>query len=142
MLQSIIVYVPLAIFMILCGVLASQRERKILNYGDEVDRKISFFYLETLLPLFVFAVIFGCRYNVGVDYPAYLEGYLYGNDRELELLFGFVTEKCQGLAYIILFISCYGHLLKSSCFFIHSVNTAFSSLILPFSSFLDLIIFQ
>ncbi len=37
----------------------------------------SFWHFETILPLLFFAVIFGMRYNVGVDYLGYLEGYLW-----------------------------------------------------------------
>lgn len=100
MLQSIIVYTSLSTFMILCGIVAANREQyKGLTF------KLSFFHLETLLPLFAFAVIFGCRYNVGVDYPAYLEGYLYGSDRELEVLFSLVTNGMSdlGIHYALYF---------------------------------------
>lgn len=100
MLQSIIVYTSLSTFMILCGIVAANREQY-----KGTTFKLSFFHLETLLPLFAFAVIFGCRYNVGVDYPAYLEGYLYGSDREFEVLFSLVTNGMSdlGIHYALYF---------------------------------------
>ncbi|WP_297678049.1 EpsG family protein [uncultured Bacteroides sp.] len=93
MLQSFIVYTSLSIFMIFCGVIASNREQ----CNSRIGLNLSFFRSETIVPLFVFAIIFGCRYNVGVDYPHYLEGYLYGSDRNMEFLFGLVTNEMSNL---------------------------------------------
>ena len=101
MLESILVYGFVAVVMIVCGVFAADREHRILgnkalnfNYSD---KRLSFAYIEVILPLFIFAFIFGCRYNVGVDYPGYLEVYLYGGERTYEFLFAWVTEKMSSL---------------------------------------------
>lgn len=95
MLQSVIVYTSLAVVMILCGIMAGNRELRCEN--SLTNYRLSFLHFETLFPLFIFAAIFGCRYNVGVDYPAYLEGYLYGHERDIEFLFSLVTKGMSGL---------------------------------------------
>ena len=94
MLQSYIVYVLLCLWMILCGLWASYRERCTPTYGYH---KLSFLYPEVLLLLFPFAIIFGCRYNVGVDYPHYLEDYLWGADRDFEPIFAWVNDNMSSL---------------------------------------------
>ena len=91
MLQSVVVYFSLALFMIICGYIAAKRERIFQKYHN-VSEEQSFWHYETIWPLLLFALIFGCRYNVGVDYPAYLKSYLYGGGREYEFLFQGVTD--------------------------------------------------
>lgn len=91
MLQSIVVYFSLALFMIVCGCIAAKREKIFLKYHNASEEQ-SFCHYETIWPLLLFALIFGCRYNVGVDYPTYLNSYLHGGDREYEFLFQFITD--------------------------------------------------
>lgn len=50
------------------GLLAAIRQK--------ANKNLSFFQLEILLPLFTFAIIFGCRYDVGVDHLGYMEDYM------------------------------------------------------------------
>lgn len=104
MLQSYIVYIFLALVMSVCGVIASYRERKMCLVSGGV-RRLSFAYPEIIVMILSFAVIFGCRYNVGVDYPHYLDAYLWGSDREFEPLFAFVTETMSksGIHYAVYF---------------------------------------
>lgn len=87
--------------MISCGIIASRREavyNRLLPSSVEMENKLSFFHHETIIPLIIFAIIFGCRHNVGVDYPAYLDSYLYtGNREDWEFLFLMVTETMSKL---------------------------------------------
>ena len=49
-----------------------------------------------LIPCFLFALIFGCRFNVGVDYHMYYLDYLYNySSRDLEAGFLFIKETFQ-----------------------------------------------
>ena len=104
MLQSIVVYFSLALFMIVCGCIAAKREKIFLKYHNASEEQ-SFCHYETIWPLLLFALIFGCRYNVGVDYPTYLNSYLHGGDREYEFLFQFITDilSINGVHYAIYF---------------------------------------
>jgi hypothetical protein len=60
--------------MILFAVYASRRNGYISSSGILVKR--SFWRFEVVFPLFLFAIIFGMRYDVGVDHLGYLHGYL------------------------------------------------------------------
>lgn len=60
--------------MILFAVYASRRNGYISSSGLLVKR--SFWRFEVIFPLILFAIIFGMRYDVGVDHLGYLEGYL------------------------------------------------------------------
>lgn len=94
MLQSLVVYTCVALIMIFFGIVASRRERvynERLLYLNKPKYELTFFYAETIIPLIIFAIVFGCRYNVGVDYPAYLDAYLYGDYEEWEFLFRWIT---------------------------------------------------
>lgn len=100
MLQSVLVYCLLALLMIVCGFIAARRECLYYYQVDKLNtslrtRPLGFLHCEIWLPILFFAIIFGCRYNVGVDYPHYLEDYLYGFDREYEFLFRIIS---QGMA--------------------------------------------
>lgn len=60
--------------MILFAVYASRRNGYISSSGLLVKR--SFWRFEVIFPLILFAIIFGMRYDVGVDHLGYLHGYL------------------------------------------------------------------
>lgn len=90
MLQSYIVYILLALVMSVCGVIASYRESKMCLVSGGV-RRLSFTYPEIIVMILSFAVIFGCRSNIGVDCPHYLDAYLCGSDSDYEPLLGVVT---------------------------------------------------
>src|SRR5690554_7517240 len=83
MIQSIIVYSFLMFTMILFVVYTARRNGYISSSGLLVKR--SFWRFEVIFPLILFAIIFGMRYDVGVDHLGYLEGYLnkeYVGDRK------------------------------------------------------------
>lgn len=105
MLQSCLVYILLAAVMFVCGVIASCRERKVCLASGGVRRQLSFANPEIIVMIMSFAIIFGCRYNVGVDYSSYLDAYLWGSNREYEPLFAFVTKAMSesGIHYAIYF---------------------------------------
>jgi hypothetical protein len=91
MIQSIIVYSLLMGVMLLCSVVASKNSSYVSLSGQLIQK--SFWRFETLFPLLLFAVIFGMRYNVGVDYLGYLEGYLWKEPvSKGELLFDLLSE--------------------------------------------------
>lgn len=46
-----------------------------------------------LFPCLLFAIVFGCRYNVGADYLTYLQNYLYF-PREYESGFALISDLC------------------------------------------------
>lgn len=81
MFESIIVYSSLAFIMIGCGNLAMIKRHK----KDEE------YYLAFIIPILAFTFVFGCRYDVGIDYMHYLNGYLHGSERESEPVFRFIT---------------------------------------------------
>lgn len=98
MFESIIVYGLLTMVMVLCGIVAAQRECLYYHKWTNCNNyKLSFLHWETIFPLIVFAFIFGCRYNVGVDYPAYLEAYWGRGDEDMEPLFLWVTNSMSNL---------------------------------------------
>jgi hypothetical protein len=74
MIQSIVVYSFLMFSMILFAVYASKRNGYISSSGLVVKR--SFWRFEVIFPLILFAIIFGMRYDVGVDHLGYLHKYL------------------------------------------------------------------
>lgn len=65
--------------MILFAVYAARGSNSLST--NRLTVKKSFFRAEILFPLFLFAIIFGMRYDVGVDHLNYLEGYLYTNKK-------------------------------------------------------------
>src|SRR5690554_5645859 len=74
-LQSILVYSSLIIIMILFSLSASGRNSYYYDKDGFVQYK-SFWRFDTIAPLFLFAIVFGMRYNVGVDHLNYVYGYL------------------------------------------------------------------
>lgn len=91
MLQSIIVYSLLMFTMILFAVYASKRNGYISSSGILVKR--SFWRFEVIFPLILFSIIFGMRYDVGVDHLSYLEKYLERfHAGKNDLLFNLLSE--------------------------------------------------
>ena len=86
MLFSIIVYMGLMSLMIL-----SLKFSKLHLYPKDVNKSYPIHYL--IIPCLLFAFIFGCRYNVGVDYLTYLQNYLYF-PREYEPGFALISDFC------------------------------------------------
>lgn len=77
--------------MILFAVFASKKRSYISSSGLIVER--SFWKFEVIFPLVLFAIIFGMRYDVGVDHLGYLLGYLDKNHvGKNEPLFSILSE--------------------------------------------------
>ena len=90
MFESIIVYSFLAIIMILSGF-----------YTASVPpmRKDQGYYVSYIIPIIAFTFVFGCRYDVGIDYLHYLQMYEIGTDKESEPLFRYFTEYMSSQGY-------------------------------------------
>lgn len=76
MIQSILVYSLLMVVMLFFAVYSAKRNIPYLT-STGLLVKSSFWRFDTIFPLLVFAVIFGMRYDVGVDHLGYLDGYLW-----------------------------------------------------------------
>lgn len=74
-LQSILVYSTLIITMILFAYSAS-RKGSYYTTDDGLIKYRSFWRFDTIVPLLLFAIVYGMRYDVGTDHLNYLEGYL------------------------------------------------------------------
>lgn len=96
MLESIVIYSSLAFIMIMDGKYAAAK-RPSRNDGG--------YFLAYLIPILAFAFVFGCRYDVGIDYMHYLNRYNYGSSRDSEPVFRFITEtmSSSGLHYSFFF---------------------------------------
>lgn len=75
LIQSLLVYSLLIMTMMLCAIIASSEGKKKLTENN-LTTKLSFWRFEVIFPLLLFALVFGMRYDVGVDYLNYLNGYL------------------------------------------------------------------
>lgn len=99
MLLSFIIYLGLMSLMIL-----SLKFSKLHLYPMNANKTYPVSYL--LIPCLMFAFIFGCRFNVGVDYHAYYLDYLYDySSREIEPGFLLIKETFQnnGLHFALYF---------------------------------------
>lgn len=105
MIQSILVYsLLLGIMLFFAFVASKKRSYYILSNGILKER--SFVKFEIIFPIVLFAIVFGMRYDVGVDHLAYLRRYVFGIQiQRHELLFVFITNLCANLQlhYIIYF---------------------------------------
>lgn len=91
MVLSIIVYTFLMGVMILLAIYTSQKDSYLRSLM--LFEQSSFWRFEILFPLLIFALIFGMRYDVGVDHLGYLDGYLLKEHvSKSELLFELITE--------------------------------------------------
>lgn len=78
--------------MILFAVYTSKRNTPYLT-STGLFVKSSFWKFETIFPLLIFAVIFGMRYDVGVDHISYLDKYLWKEQiGKNDLIFDLLTE--------------------------------------------------
>lgn len=79
MLESAIIYGLLTMVMVVCGIYASRRQFRFEHRfvgGINTHTNLSFAYREIWLPIILFSIIFGCRYDVGIDQMTYLDIYL------------------------------------------------------------------
>lgn len=95
MLESIIVYSLLAFIMIVGG-------QSVVKTSENINVEHVLGYI---IPIFAFTFVFGCRYDVGIDYLHYLNAYLYGTERESEPVFRFITDfmSSNGIHYAFYF---------------------------------------
>lgn len=89
MVESFLVYSILTIFMVCCGIYTAQTAPRYVGYSG-IYKNQSFFSIPSVLLFLSFAFVFGCRWDVGVDYPHYLYAYLHGGGERHELLFHWV----------------------------------------------------
>lgn len=120
--ESVVVYFILAFTMIFCGEIMARKypaRRSVLKTiytrggkkrSEDVFRFYrtdgNFFLPEIWIPIMVFALVFGCRYNVGVDYHHYLDAYTGVDPIEFEPFFNALTYglSSAGVHYAIYFI--------------------------------------
>ena len=107
MLESVLVYSTLTLIMVMCGFRASHRQLVFdKKHGQHTyKRELSFSYSEVWIPIIIFAIIFGCRYDVGVDQLTYLDYYLGTMPNDKEFLWRFVADllKRCGVHYALYF---------------------------------------
>ena len=84
MLQSLIIYSSLILMMIFFGIIASQRTFRLSKTRSTVAYLARF---EIIFPMILFAIVFGLRYDVGIDYLGYLDNYLNGISDKFEPFF-------------------------------------------------------
>ena len=88
-LESFEVYTFLTIFMVVCGSFIARESPYSVEYGRQIVSK-PFLSLPSVLLFLSFAVVFGCRWGVGVDHLDYLYKYVFGGSDSFEILFGLV----------------------------------------------------
>ena len=76
--QSIFVYFVLMLVMILFASRASRLAPTYENQDGLLVSKRSFWKLEIIIPIIIFSLVSGMRYNVGADHLTYLDNYLNG----------------------------------------------------------------
>ena len=105
MIQSIIVYTLLLGIMIFFFYLASYKKQTI-NYSNNTNQTISFKSYQIFIPMLLFSIVFGMRYDVGTDHLSYLEAYIWNIDvGKNEFLFQLITNLSNyfNLHYVIYF---------------------------------------
>ncbi len=81
-------------------------KKQTTNYSNNANQNITFNSYQIFIPLILFSIVFGMRYDVGVDHLAYLESYLFQDVKEKhELLFTSITRFSLflNLHYVIYF---------------------------------------
>ena len=96
MFQSLYVYGVLALLMISFGYIEA-RNWEAVPRRQGTTKQRSFWESSILIPIMLFAVVFGCRYMVGVDYPHYLDSYFGRGERIFEPGFQTVIDLMNGL---------------------------------------------
>ena len=96
-LQSIVLYSTLLLVMVSLAQMYSLNQRyQIANNVRVGESKSGIFYL--IFIMFFFSLMMGLRYDVGTDYMAYQEGYIYNYDAgKGEVLFNWIRESFNSL---------------------------------------------
>ena len=95
MFESLYVYGLLAALMIAFGYIEARNWQAVPGVQGTRKRR-TFWDAANLIPILLFAIVFGSRYMVGVDYPHYLTYYLHGG-RDFEFGFQTVQDLMTGL---------------------------------------------
>lgn len=91
--QSVLVYCSLMFIMMFFSVIAAKKANSYILDNGNLTVKRSFWKLEIIFPILLFAIIMGMRYDVGVDYLTYLNNYLYKNySGKGEVLFNLFSD--------------------------------------------------
>lgn len=108
MFESVFVYSLLTVVMVICGYFASQREPAYNGYSGVFTKNSHFLRPEIIICILAFALVFGCRYNVGIDYPKYRYHYIFGTGERYEFLFSALSDICSyiGFHYAFFFALC------------------------------------
>ena len=91
LLETIVVYSFLTIFMVVCGSIIAHESPYSVEYGRQIVSK-PFISLPSVLLFLSFAIVFGCRWDVGVDHLRYFYHYISGGSERYELMFGQVES--------------------------------------------------
>src|SRR5690606_22024889 len=78
-LQSILVYLTLIIIMVLCGIYTMSQYSYAIKNNRSYYKSNFFWRIDIILPIILFSILMGMRFNVGYDHLAYLDGYLSKN---------------------------------------------------------------
>lgn len=70
--QSILVYLVLMLIMISFGYMASYKTKQVSGEIVLVDEYGSFWQFNTITPPLLFGIVFGMRFDVGVDHLNYM----------------------------------------------------------------------
>ncbi len=91
-LQSIVLYSALILLMILLAKLYSLKQAySVLGKSEIIGNRAGMIYL--VIIMLSFSIMMGLRYDVGTDYMAYQEGYIYNYDvGKGEVLFNWIRE--------------------------------------------------
>lgn len=95
MFESLYVYGLLGLLMVSFGYVEA-RNWQAVPKGQGIRKTRTFWDAANLIPILLFAMVFGSRYMVGVDYRHYLEYYLNGG-RDFEPGFQVVSDLMSGL---------------------------------------------
>lgn len=100
MLQSILVYTLIILVMLLFANIAKRKAVYQTGQYGELVQKRSFWSFEIVFMLLFFALMFGMRYDVGIDHLGYLFSYIEGSVGEnlrMEPLFRWISKICYDL---------------------------------------------
>jgi len=119
MIQTLLIYILLLIVMVYMTSLSATYNEKEGTYAFR-----NFFNGPVLLTIILFSVIFGMRYNVGVDHLSYMKDYeelrLYNNisDKRTEPAFNLISDIFSGLSLHYTFFFAFLAFLQISFMFL------------------------
>ena len=106
MLQSILVY-GLLFFIMMAGGAYESWKYSVTSPNRIINKNTTpyLLHLGVIIPILAFTFVFGCRYDVGIDFLHCLGNYLLGSERENDPYFRYITElmSSNGIHYSIYF---------------------------------------